>query len=30
MRFDHHQPTFTDTFSDAFATRLSSAGLIYK
>ena len=30
MRFDHHQPTFVDTFSESYATRLSSAGLIYK
>lgn len=29
-RFDHHQPTFHDTFSTQHSTRLSSAGLIYK
>ena len=28
--FDHHQRTFAETFSAAFATKLSSAGLIYK
>ncbi|RVD81118.1 uncharacterized protein DFL_008995 [Arthrobotrys flagrans] len=28
--FDHHQRTFTETFSDKHVTRLSSAGLIYK
>ena len=29
-RYDHHQPTFKDTFSPAHNTRLSSAGLVYK
>lgn len=28
--FDHHQRGFTETFSPDFATKLSSAGLIYK
>ncbi|KAA8893018.1 metal-dependent protein hydrolase [Sphaerosporella brunnea] len=28
--FDHHQRTFSETFSPAYATKLSSAGLIYK
>lgn len=28
--FDHHQREFSETFSDKFATKLSSAGLIYK
>ena len=28
--FDHHQRGFTETFSSTFATKLSSAGLIYK
>lgn len=30
LRFDHHQRSFVDTFSDAHAIRLSSAGLVYK
>lgn len=29
-RYDHHQPSFQDTFSSNHKTRLSSAGLIYK
>lgn len=29
-RFDHHQPTFHDTFSSEHKTLLSSAGLVYK
>jgi len=29
-RFDHHQKGFFQTFSPAFKTKLSSAGLIYK
>lgn len=29
-RYDHHQPTFTDTFSPRHKTLLSSAGLVYK
>ncbi|KAJ8102120.1 metal-dependent protein hydrolase [Lipomyces tetrasporus] len=28
--FDHHQREFSETFSPAFKTKLSSAGLIYK
>jgi uncharacterized UPF0160 family protein len=28
--FDHHQREFTTTFSPAFSTKLSSAGLVYK
>ncbi|RPB05065.1 metal-dependent protein hydrolase [Choiromyces venosus 120613-1] len=28
--FDHHQRTFSETFSPEFKTKLSSAGLIYK
>ncbi|KAF3912162.1 hypothetical protein ABW21_db0206621 [Orbilia brochopaga] len=28
--FDHHQRSFTETFSASHATKLSSAGLIYK
>lgn len=28
--FDHHQREFTTTFNDKYATKLSSAGLIYK
>ncbi|KAJ6259942.1 hypothetical protein Dda_5586 [Drechslerella dactyloides] len=28
--FDHHQRTFSETFSPSHATKLSSAGLIYK
>jgi uncharacterized UPF0160 family protein len=30
LRFDHHQADFDCTFSDAFKTKLSSAGLVYK
>lgn len=31
FRFDHHQKTFHDTLSEeAFQTRLSSAGLVYR
>jgi uncharacterized UPF0160 family protein len=30
LRFDHHQRSFTDTFSPNHLTRLSSAGLVYK
>lgn len=30
MRFDHHQREFSDVFGHGFATRLSSAGLVYK
>eukprot|EP01084_Bolivina_argentea_P142053 249575_1 len=29
-KFDHHQNSFNECFSDAFETKLSSAGLIYK
>lgn len=29
-RYDHHQREFTDTFSAAYKTKLSSAGLVYK
>ena len=29
-RYDHHQPSFRDTFSESHKTRLSSAGLVYK
>mmetsp|Transcript_41404 Transcript_41404/g.107258 ORF Transcript_41404/g.107258 Transcript_41404/m.107258 type:complete len:354 (-) Transcript_41404:120-1181(-) len=29
-RFDHHQRSFTDTFSGEYDIKLSSAGLIYK
>jgi uncharacterized UPF0160 family protein len=29
-RYDHHQPSFHDTFSELHKTRLSSAGLVYK
>eukprot|EP00834_Sanchytrium_tribonematis_P005718 NODE_365_length_8707_cov_1.170423.p5 type:complete len:318 gc:universal NODE_365_length_8707_cov_1.170423:6076-5123(-) len=29
-RYDHHQRSFQDTFSSAYTTRLSSAGLVYK
>ncbi|CCK71230.1 Myg1p KNAG_0G01720 [Huiozyma naganishii CBS 8797] len=28
--FDHHQREFTETFSDKYKTKLSSAGLVYK
>ncbi|KAL7663618.1 Uncharacterized protein ABC855_g3421 [[Candida] zeylanoides] len=28
--FDHHQRDFSETFSESFKTKLSSAGLIYK
>lgn len=30
LRFDHHQREFADVFGHGFATRLSSAGLVYK
>ncbi|KAJ1922717.1 hypothetical protein IWQ60_006339 [Tieghemiomyces parasiticus] len=30
FRFDHHQRGFSETFSDQFETKLSSAGLVYK
>lgn len=30
LRFDHHQADFNCTFSDAFKTKLSSAGLVYR
>jgi uncharacterized UPF0160 family protein len=30
FRFDHHQPTFNDTFSPKYKTLLSSAGIVYK
>jgi uncharacterized UPF0160 family protein len=30
LRFDHHQRSFSDTFSAAKKTKLSSAGLVYK
>lgn len=30
LRFDHHQKTFTETFSEEFSTKLSSCGLIYR
>jgi len=30
LRFDHHQRSFSDTFSTSKKTRLSSAGLVYK
>lgn len=29
-RYDHHQPTFKDSFSPQYKTLLSSAGLVYK
>ncbi|KAL6121703.1 hypothetical protein NUSPORA_01333 [Nucleospora cyclopteri] len=29
-KFDHHQKTFNETFSEKFSIKLSSAGLIYK
>lgn len=29
-RYDHHQPTFKDSFSPEYKTLLSSAGLVYK
>ncbi|KAG0735296.1 hypothetical protein G6F57_000198 [Rhizopus arrhizus] len=29
-RYDHHQRGFTETFDDKHATKLSSAGLVYK
>lgn len=29
-RYDHHQPSFTDTFSPTHTILLSSAGLVYK
>ncbi len=30
FRFDHHQRSFSDTFSQNHKTRLSSAGLVYR
>lgn len=30
FRFDHHQATFNDTYSDKYQIKLSSAGLVYK
>ncbi|RLN94031.1 hypothetical protein BBJ28_00025587 [Nothophytophthora sp. Chile5] len=30
LRFDHHQRSFTGTFDEQRATKLSSAGLVYK
>jgi uncharacterized UPF0160 family protein len=30
QRFDHHQRGFTEVFGHGFATKLSSAGLVYK
>eukprot|EP00928_Gymnodinium_smaydae_P074383 TRINITY_DN57442_c0_g1_i1.p1 TRINITY_DN57442_c0_g1~~TRINITY_DN57442_c0_g1_i1.p1 ORF type:complete len:382 (+),score=51.78 TRINITY_DN57442_c0_g1_i1:46-1146(+) len=30
MRFDHHQREFCEVFGHGFATKLSSAGLVYK
>ena len=30
LRFDHHQREFNTTFGDAWKTKLSSAGLVYK
>ena len=30
MLFDHHQRGFEETFGHGFATKLSSAGLVYK
>ncbi|KAI8476418.1 MAG: metal-dependent protein hydrolase [Monoraphidium minutum] len=30
QRFDHHQRGFAETFGHGFATKLSSAGLVYK
>ncbi|KAK0506106.1 metal-dependent protein hydrolase [Armillaria luteobubalina] len=30
QRFDHHQRGFSDVFGHGFATKLSSAGLVYK
>ena len=30
LRFDHHQKSFDETFGRGFATKLSSAGLVYK
>ncbi|KAI9482681.1 MAG: metal-dependent protein hydrolase [Benjaminiella poitrasii] len=29
-RYDHHQRGFTETFSETYSTKLSSAGLVYK
>lgn len=29
-RFDHHQASFTGTFSSKHSVKLSSAGLVYK
>ena len=30
LKFDHHQRGFTEVFGHGFATKLSSAGLVYK
>lgn len=30
QRFDHHQRGFEEVFGHGFATKLSSAGLVYK
>lgn len=30
LRFDHHQRGFTNTLGEGYATKLSSAGLVYK
>lgn len=30
LRFDHHQRTFTETFSDEYDVKLSSSGLVYR
>ncbi|KRH95330.1 Myg1-like protein [Pseudoloma neurophilia] len=30
LRFDHHQRTFTETFSEKYDVKLSSAGLVYR
>lgn len=30
QRFDHHQRGFEEIFGNGFATKLSSAGLVYK
>lgn len=30
LRFDHHQRTFTETFSDRYDVKLSSSGLVYR
>ncbi|KAH9411870.1 hypothetical protein HK407_03g06220 [Ordospora pajunii] len=29
-RFDHHQPSFTETFSEKYSIKLSSCGLVFK